>query len=374
MRNMKNSIFILLIALVFVVSGCWDQRLLKSNGLILGVGYDLDDEELILKTITFPKGTGGTLQQTAPTSESGVITTKGNTVKANDDEIDRLLPQKFDRSKSRIIIMGNKLAEEGIFPTLDSVYRDLRGPLNAFIVIVEGEAREALSLKDTYSALISEFYYELLQSAEKSGLIKNDDVQNICPVLLGKGKDVALPLMKVQDDVAKVKGMALFDGDRMTGKLNMLQSTMFLLLTNQVTKRVNMNAKVHEDKEENSKNFVNFAIRKAKRKLTINTGDKIKVNINIFLEVEVDEYAEDHLYKSKKIKELEKKIEKNLNKLAAETVINLQEANSDVIGIGDHLKAYHPADWNSETWSEQYPNITIITDFRVKIVRHGIIN
>src|SRR5699024_9095683 len=185
---------------------------------------------------------------------------KGNTVKDAEIITEQYSPETFDRSKTKVLLMGEDLAKDGIFPTLDSTYRDLRAPLSAKIAIVEGTAKDALEITQKYSLLTSDFYADLIDTSNRVGLIKSEDLQSICPVILEKGKDIALPIIALDKpkSTAKLNGVSLFSGDKLTGKLDLKQSIMFLILTDQTMKRTKINLQVSNDKEKLPKNFVDF--------------------------------------------------------------------------------------------------------------------
>lgn len=362
-----------------LVSACWDQRLLRDHSLILAIGYDHSEDDRIMKTITFPKKTGengGSKQSEAP-EESQVISVTGNTVKDTDKKMEQKIPELFDRSKTRVIFFGEELATDGIFSTLDSVYRDLRGPLNAKIAIFKGEAKDALMLQSEQSLLTSDIYANLLESAGQAGITKNENVQIACPIILGNGKDVVLPYVSITDDGSEaiIEGVALFNGDQMTGTLNIKETSMFLVLSDQITKNTALNLKVHDTYEDQNKNFVNIAIRKNERDISFHVKDEdIRVQLKTTLEVEIDEYAANHLSDKDRVKSLSNRIEKQLNQLAEVTLNKIQTANNDGLGLGEKLKAYHHSTWEKVDWTKKYEEIPIETDFKVKIIRHGIMN
>lgn len=369
-------IFTLLVSLL--LSACWDQRLLRDHSLVLSIGYDLAEENHIKSTVTFPKNTNEItdIEQASGTDNSR-LTATGSTVKDAEKNMDTHISQKFDRSKARVLVFGKELAEDGIFSTLDSVYRDLRGPLNANIAIYDGEAEDALHIKSEQAPLVSDIYAELLESAEQAGITKNENVQMACPVMLADGKDVTLPYLSVDEDQneATIQGLALFKNDKMTGTLNTKETTMFLILSKQLEKYTELNLKVHDDKEDLNKEFINISIKKDKRKLDINVENKeIQVKIHSTLNVEIDEYADDHLNDLDKVDKLENKIEEKLEELANETITKMQEANSDILGLGQKVSAYHHDTWENIDWIKAYPDIDIEADFDVDIYRHGIIN
>lgn len=362
-----------------LLTGCWDKRMLKEHSLILAIGYDLNEDDTISKTVTFPQEKANNISQgeDQPEGLSKILTTTGNTVSDSDIKLEQIISQKFDRSKARILLIGKNLAETGIFPTLDSMYRDPRGPLSASVAIVSKTAESGLMIKETQGFLNSEFYFDLLKSAEESGVIKRENIQSVCPVILSGKKDIVLPYIKVDEESngVKIEGLALFSGDKMTGTLNNDQSIMLLILLDEITKKVKLNLQISDDKERREENFVTFAIRKEKRKFkVVKNNEKVNANIQIDLRIEITEYPTDHLYEERQIEQLGKKISQQLTLLANETIASIQEANSDSLGIGERVKVIDYTYWEKNDWREVYPNVPINVEFNIDIVQHGIIS
>lgn len=230
----KLTVLIVILLLLSLLSGCWDRRYLRDHMLILAIGYDLnEDNQKIRKTVSFPLETPANMPQTGTSGgQNEQLTVEGNTIGETDIELDRHLSQKFDRSKARVILLGKKLAEQGIFSVLDAIYRDPKGALGAVVAIVEETAEDGMKKGDFQSFLPSEYYFDLLKTAEESGIIIRENVQSICPVLLGGRKDIVLPLIKIGEGENKVNldGMALFSGDKMTGTITGEHSIMLLIL------------------------------------------------------------------------------------------------------------------------------------------------
>lgn len=371
--NVQRVICFILI--IVILTSCWDRRLLKEHSLILAIGYDLNDDGTMSKTVAFPRemlnSEGGEQE-----SDSEVMTTTGDTVGDADIELERLLAQKFDRSKARVLLIGEDLAKYGMFPTLDSMYRDPRGPLDATVAIVKERAKDGLNIQADQSFFTSEFYFDLLKSSEESGIIKRENIQSICPVLLSNRKDIALPLIEINnDDEAYLKGLALFSGDKKTGELNEKQSIMYLLLTKKVKKNIAFNFRIDHDETNYAKNFVTFTIRKEKRKFDVyeNKGE-IKASIDIHLKIDVEEFPQDTLYKKSTLEKLEKQINKKLTNVGKETIEAMQQAKNDSLGIGEKVKAHYSSNWKERNWHQVYPKVPIEVAFDVEIIQHGIID
>lgn len=260
---------------------------------------------------------------------------------------------------------------------LDAIYRDLRGPLNAVMAVVDRTAEEALTRKMDYEMLISEFYLDLLESASNVGLTKAENIQDICPFILTAGEDVAVPYVKVEDDgrVADVIGLALFTDDKMTGTLLAKEATIYLILDNEAPKRTKVNLKIFDDEAEEEKNIIDFAIRKMKRKMDIHVQDgDVTVKLHYTLSIQIDEFAKNDLEREQFAKDVEERIAKVLTEKSEQVLEKMLAVNHDGFGIGQHVKAFYHDEWKQMDWKETYPKITMKPTFDVKMMTHGIIN
>ena len=102
--------------------------------------------------------------------------------------------------------------------------------------------------------------------------------------------------------------------------------------------------------------------------------NKPVVTIDMKLKVTVIEYPHDKLQSTKEIVKLNKMMSEKLTKQSKEVIKEIQKANSDLLGIGRHLIAYHPKHWNKKEWKKLYPTIEITPKVNVEIIQHGIVN
>src|SRR5699024_2847298 len=137
-----------------------------------------------------------------------------------------------------------------------------------------------------------------------------------------------------EEKKAVVQGVALFVDDKMTGDLNTEETSLLLVLMEENKKELTLNLKVGDEHKDFLKNYVDIAVRKINRDLKIEEKDgKIQVKVDVELKVEIDEFAEDHLYNTEKVKKISEEIKKRLNQIGVTTIKKIQEANSDVLGI-----------------------------------------
>ncbi|MGD6794420.1 Ger(x)C family spore germination protein [Metabacillus indicus] len=367
--NYKRSGLIILFMLNLFITGCWDQRLLKEGRLVYSSAFDLVENEQVKATAVIRDFVNGT-----PTNV--IVQGKGNTVRETRMHMDNKVSGVFEPSKNRVFLLGKELAEKDIYQFLDIFYRDPNSSISAHVAVVDGEGAEILEKVKEKNVLISEFIIELITNAESSTIVPKQNLQTICTVMFDEGKDFAIPLIKMQENEVVLNGTGIFHKKSLVGSLSVEESTIFLLLDNQIGKVARFVTQVKENQKYNILNFVTYNISKSKSKIKFKSASpaNIEVEISMKADVSIVEYPSDKLADEKVVKELNKKISKELTKKANAVIKKIQAANSDLFGIGRQLIAFHPNTWKEINWDEEYPSITITPKIEVEIVGHGIIN
>ncbi|PGA92728.1 hypothetical protein COL93_26270 [Bacillus toyonensis] len=357
----------------FILMGCWDQRLLKDSSLILAIGIDLTKNKKIEQTFLYPRSIKGPNVHQETISASAI----GDTSRNAKAHADQKIADRFDASKNRFFLFGKDLARQGIYSTVDAVYRDAKGPSNAKVAIVNGRAKEALSLRIKDTTLSSEYYPKLLHSAEEVGLIQNHTVQSMCSIIFAEGKDFMIPYLDLlkSEKRAYLTGLAMFHHDKFVGHLGIKESRVFLMLNGHKSKHQSLTLRVSNKEPIRDKNFINIEILQVKTTPNIFvTNGKVKINLDISFQLGINEYANDHLYNKKYVQKLNRKINKELTHLVNKTISNMQKVNCDGLGIGQRIQAYHPTVWKNINWDTAYPHIPITVHINNQIIQHGIIN
>ncbi|MQR94508.1 Ger(x)C family spore germination protein [Fictibacillus phosphorivorans] len=369
----KQILYIIIISLLLLTTGCWDQRLLKNSTVILGTAVDLTENKKVAETVTFPGSSSGidTPQTTM------LVTGIGDTTKDAKASIERKIAEKFDSSKNRVTLIGEDMAKQGVYSPLDSFYRDYQGSLGANVAVIDGKAKEALTMIPKDTPVNVEYFANLFKSAAMDGLIENHNIQEICTIMFSKGEDFLLPYLRVNKSEKRTKiiGMAMFNKDKMVGSLSIHESRMFLLLNNHKSKNATFTIKVSDKEKSRLENYINLSIKNIKRDFqVIEKNGAISAKIKLSINLGVNEYPKDHLDNKKKLKVLDQHIENQFTKIANRTIDKLHAANCDGLGLGLRVKAKYPEVWNKINWNRDYPTIPIAVDIESTIVDNGIIN
>lgn len=368
---------LILIHCVLFLAGCWDQQQLKDNRLAVGIGLDATEngELMQITDLRVPKqDSGGTGR---PAFTSIILKSTGATVRQSRMDINKKIAGNYAPNKVSIYVLGEELAKKDIYPIFDVLYRYPRNSLGAKLAITKGKAEDIFSLRLVEETLVSEALLRLIENAEEDTLIPEVSLQSVRTMLFNEGQDFALPLInKSDDDQITISGMSLFHGRKYTGvTLSEEDSSLLLLLNNEQRKFTRFIMKVNPEEEEKINQFVNFHafIKTHDLKVKVDSNNRVKVDIKLKLKLHIAEYPNSGLKSEKEIKTLTKKINEQLKKKVKHVISELQKANSDYLGVGRRIKAYHPKEWKSMDWEKLYPTIEINTKIETEIVETGII-
>ncbi|WP_046178177.1 Ger(x)C family spore germination protein [Domibacillus tundrae] len=360
-----------------LLSGCWDQRMLKDLNLIFGVGLDVPKEDHVALTLEVPEegsaggssgGSSGGSQQ-EQVSASQIVTENARTVRESTYQLDRRLGGILDISKLRVVLVGRESAEKDIYPLLDPFYREPVSPLNAKIAVVEGKAETFFQNQFKGHKIYSEYFFKMIETAEQESIAPITDLQLACILLLDDATDAVLPLMSYdkKDQAAKMDGAALFNDRKMAGTLKPLETSAFLLLAGQKGRELPFTIQTENGY------MMTVLVEDSKRKMKVHVSEqgKASVDISLRLEAGVIEYPPNDLDDPKKLARLSKNLSHEMNKYLVKTMKKMQKANSDALGIGRRVLSKNPAQFKQMDWKKTYPEIEVKIDTKVEITGSG---
>ncbi|NCU18489.1 Ger(x)C family spore germination protein [Pallidibacillus pasinlerensis] len=136
---MHNRIvsFVIVIGIVFILSGCVETRILDELSIAHGIGFDLADDGKIIGTVVIP-----VYQKDGP-PENNVVSGKAEIKKSILQELQQTLPTPITTGSLEVLLFGEKLAkEEGILDLIDPFQRDPTVGTTMRIAVVEGEVKD----------------------------------------------------------------------------------------------------------------------------------------------------------------------------------------------------------------------------------------
>lgn len=308
---------IILMAVLFLTTGCFDYQELNNTNVVTGIGFDMVDDEYSIS-----------LEVTKSENSKDGEQKKATIFSAKDSNLGEAITKAINMSDKEaylkhvdVVLISEEIAKEGISPIVDYLLRETNMSTTFFIAICEN-ANELLSLKfdnDTTSKMI----VSTITSHLDVGMLNNVDI--ITSNILNKRKDIALPFVQMEDEKKLlIEDKAYFFEDKMVDTIS-----------NKIYNFLNLNSKNTVFMEDN--NVLNIYDKKisyniSKDLIIVNVTGKgkiISLNENVDLNKR-NSYVELEKMINKKIKE---EIEDFLN----ETLAN----NADLVGFKDlYYKKY----------------------------------
>jgi Ger(x)C family germination protein len=352
-----------------IFSGCWDQQLLVNKTLINGISFDLTEEDNIegtVRALNIQSKGGGQFEIADELLGAVRPTLSGLGI-----DVDNRLAGQIDASKAHIILVGEELAKTGINPIMEFFYRNKGSYMSSKIVITKGKAKDILATEKEKSP-IAFVILQTLKGAELDTTIPKQNAFTVWQEIFDPGKDMILPfLQKVGENKIEVAGVALFNGEKFTGKtLKNEKSTLLLLLLNQLKMTSRMAIVLDPETKEGS---ISFSTKHMNRDFEVKVDKStnlITAKVHIKMDIEVVSYPQD-FKKGLNIEKLNKDLSAYLTKQAKEITNTLIQANCDAFGIGRKISSYHPDLWKTMNWEKEYKNVQIEPKVTVNIVETG---
>ncbi|WP_155591079.1 Ger(x)C family spore germination protein [Lysinibacillus cavernae] len=352
---------IIIILSVFLLASCWDERLYKNSSVVTLVGVEGHIGEY--------KGYYAYPNTTAQQNE--VIEADGISPRDVRTKANLKVEQTLDLSELSTILVSDQTVREPIYDILDIYFRDPQNPISIKIAITEGDVKPFIDLTKDLAGSAGGYYERFIESTEENTYFPKLDLQTIGSMLFEQTMDIALPYIQLSEDSkhAVAAGLALFSGQTFTGTvLTPKQSLIMLLLMNQSSKQARMSYMWRNDGKDIP---ITADVIHVKRKWTVNEELR-RITMDYSIEVEIEEFAKNHLYKEPILKDVQQMIQDHVQAEFEEVLRILQNQKSDTLGIGRHIRAFHPKMFK-EDWHAEYASLQLVPTVQVKIIRTGVL-
>lgn len=366
----KFWVYTLIITLSLILTGCWDQKIYEQIGFILEVGIEEGDVENEYH-ITYTSPVFGSTEK----EKVEVIHTTSGILRGARENARRMSARQLEGGKIQQIIFSEELAKKGIHQMMEIFERDSTNPTLAWVVIAEGSPMEIFEkgLKFKDKPRIAIYINQLLEGGTKSSYVPHTKVYDFDINYYVPGLDPITPIIKLMPNDVQIVGTALFDGDKMVGKID-TQSTALLLAMKGMMKTTEYITSISNSTEEaeNKKKYLAVVLKNAKHNIKVTIkNNKPEVYIKLDFKANLDEYEWDHVGEEAEIKKLEKYLTQAIESQCMEVLQYTQEVGSDPIGIGDIVRAKHNEYWDRVEWKDVYSDITFNVEAKVKIQQYG---
>ncbi|WP_051505052.1 Ger(x)C family spore germination protein [Paenibacillus durus] len=392
----KIGILLLIIAMM-PVTGCWSRVELNDLSIVTATAIDKRDDgkylltlQIAVPTMLGPAGGSGKSGGGGGSGAGGggnkptvIVSEEGETIMDAIRKLQKKLPRRLFFSHSRIIVIGEKQARDGVAPVLDFFVRYRESRLRSFILISEGEAANILSLNAKWEKISA----EEIREEEKRHIGLQIYLKDFIHMLLTDGVEpVAAQVMLQRAEVgdggnssaqemnAAISGSAVFHKDKLVGWLDDAETRGVLWLRNELKTSI---VTVDVPKEKGGGKISAMAIRATTKIKPILRNNKLKINVEIHMENNLYENSSQlDVSKPKVIQYVEQLLEQDVKKRIELTLGKAQKTfNSDIFGLGTAVYRTYPKAWNREykdRWDDEFSRVEVDIHPHAKVVRTGL--
>ncbi|MCA0969324.1 Ger(x)C family spore germination protein [Halobacillus litoralis] len=378
----------LIIICLSLLSGCWNSNELDELGIAVSVAIDKNDEGdyLVAVQVINPSE----IATDAPTNRPPVSTysTTGETLLDAFRRLSAKSPRQIYFSQMRLVIIGSKLAEEGVMPSLDFLYRDHEFRTSFYVAVAKNAPAEVmLSIVTPYEKIPANKIMNSIDNVQKNwGVSKGVSIDKLIADVRDKGKSPVLPGIDLLGDPEvgnnmsnvenvdaptklEVDHLAAFKEDRLVGWLSEMESQGL----NYATGDVRSTIVTHPCDDEGT---ISVEILRTQSSMKSKMdGSTPEVTIMVEAEGNVAEVdCKIDLGSPESIQEVNKEVEKQIEKTIQSSVTAAQEElESDFLGLGSAVHRDNPTYWKSveDEWDQQFTELDVSIEVKAKIRRKG---
>lgn len=357
---MKKVFFTLLPFMSFLLVGCWDEAQYKDVTIVPVMGITNDDGQV--KTMySYPTFENETINFSK--SEGIGLSTRNSREDANHRTMEAL-----DFAHLEVLLVSSDIAKKDLYEPIDMFYRFPRNRITSYIVIVDGDMEQYFSPSKDLKNDVADFYPELLRTAVLYTYVTENTLEETSKLLFDKSMHLSLPYMIMDDKgMPSIEGIALFSNGKFTGTtLKKQDAVLAAIMKKKLGKYTRLS---YEWKEKNSP--VTVQIHKVRRKMDISNN---RIKVNYVIDIGVEEFPGNHLYKKEVRSEVEKFLAEVIKKDFEKIIKKTQESKSDIFGFGRQVHAFHQKLWKQADWSDTYATMPIEIDVKVKMKMTSILD
>jgi spore germination protein KC len=350
---------------------------LNDVALIRGIGLDQKEDNRIEVTaeIAIPQiqsgseGGGGS----GGGGQTLIRTGQGVTIADALEQLTKRIPRKVFWGHSEVIVIGEKLAQEGIRDQIDFFIRHPEPRLRSYVFITKGNAKDVIALQPPLEKSSSEVLRELAISE----VLMNVTLIELIQML--KGDVAALPMIgqlppeEGQDPlqtIAYINRTAVFKQDKMMGSIDDQVTRGVLWLRDEI-KEANITVKPEE-----ANGYIAMTLIRANTELIPKIKDgKWEMTVKAVTEDDVILNESNlKLEDPKNTKVLEKALEKEIEERLKVTIDQVQkEMEIDIFGFAHAFEQKYPKKWNEvkDDWEEIFPEVEVTFDIKAHVLRTG---
>lgn len=368
----KTNTVICILSLCLLLNGCWDYKDLNRRSILLSVGVDEVNDEVIFTGEIAKLFTSGKGQKTmADITDVYTFKSKGKFFEDARNDLENTIPLTNFSSAVRTITFSKGFAEKGIEQYLNRVFFLSQFRSSILITIFDSDIENLFSGEIINDIAVGYAIEDTIKKLNEDGNTLYKTVQQIQSDIHFKSIGYLLPYISRKGGTIEYLGLAAMKDSKLIGIIKGSESNGFLYI---LAKKpiVDMVVQIPSDKY----NYYSMTNTLKKRKIRTYYKDG-KVNIDIDLKFNSQlqyQYKLENLNKQDK-KKIEKEVSDKIKKSVKSALEKSQkEFQCDVFGFARHFKGKYPNVYKELNWEKAYSEAVFNVNVDTTLVNTRLLN
>ncbi|OIK15783.1 hypothetical protein BIV60_08255 [Bacillus sp. MUM 116] len=381
-KKKSINLTLLICSSILILTGCWDRTEVNDLALIMASGIDKGKEnniELSVQVFIPRPAEGGQQSGMSSGASSGqtfVRSAEGETIADAMARLQEELTRKIFWGQNEVLVIGEKLAKEGLSDQIDFWVRHSEPRIRADVFISKGKAKEILEAKPELERDIAQQLREMV----KTQIGVKVTVKDLAQMLSSESDAAVLPWVEGlspshlglnKERIPFVNGVAVFKGDKLAGRLNDKATRGILWPRNE------MRTGVITISFKNEPGYISLNLLRSHNQLvpTIKNGKwKMRIKTDAGLDV-IQNTTNLSLMKPANIKEVEHMAIQEIEDRERLAFTEAQKKlNADIFGFAEAFQREYPEVWKTRKneWNKIFREVDISFKTNVQIERTGL--
>ena len=217
---------LILLFMLFCLSGCMESRELKERTIIEAVGIDKEKGEynLIFQQFQPSSGQGDTGSTSGNSGKSQPVQSKGRSISEAIERVTHYNGNEVFLGNSTYIVLGSEMAGEGILRELHYFNGENEISPSTFLLIADGTALDLISAQAENPGEGGSNIGDIMEQGQKNGIIGQASLIDVMKRLVDNSASPYLPVISEikegEKSIFKITGMAIFDREKMVDVLD----------------------------------------------------------------------------------------------------------------------------------------------------------
>lgn len=377
----KYRMFIIILIIPLILTGCWDYNDVNKRSITLSVGVDnvhngngveFSGEIARLGPSKGGKEEGGGQIGSASITSSFTFVSKGKDFEEARANYNNEIPLNDFSGAARAVVFSKEYAQN---PGIDSYINrviNLFGYRSALLIVVSDiPTNELFNTKIKNDISIGHAIEDTLRHLSEEGNLVYKTIYEANSDILLEDVGYLIPYIGIRDSSVSVIGYAVMSDDsRLIDiiKSNEVITVNFLLSKNAVQRKA-YSCPTHPKQDIS----VKTSLKKRKIK-TSTTNDSINIDIALDLKSEIQYPYHKQLHSKNDIELLEKSIENQTKEDVIKILKKSQEEfKIDCFDFARYFRAQNPEVYKNISWKEEYPDINFTVKVNTKLINTNLL-